>query len=159
MKLKGFGRLLLRIFFGLFAILLAALSVMIAIDGVREYGNLSRLETEAKRVTGTIVRIDVERQSGSRDRRNPEYTRLATVRYEFADNFYEPRDRHTLTGASANLAVGSPMTLLVLPDQPGKPYAPDTIAGSWFVLFAAPLLLAALAALVGGLAWSRRIWR
>lgn len=152
-----------RALVGLLAPALLGLAWLSAKDSVVEQARLSRLEQEGQRVVGTIVRIDIEKRrpsliNGGEDRTRWEYWRLARVKYTFGGRDYLPEATHHLTGPQEALQVGDPFPLLVLPDLPGRPYAPDTIVGSWIAVFVQPLLLVAVAALALFCAARRDLW-
>ncbi len=136
----------------LVGLMLLGLAILSIKDSVREQSRLRRLRTEGVAVIGTIVRVDVERQhpsnaNGREDRTRWEYFRMATVRYAFGGRTYVPDHRHYLTGRYEAAQVGDAYPLLLLPDLPDKPYAPDAIVGSWIAVFAQPVLLVLTAAL------------
>lgn len=156
--------LVVRAFVGLvLGPLLVWLAWLSAKDSVVEQARLSRLPGEAHQVVGTIERVDVEKRrpiqlDGTEDRRNWEYWKIATVKHSFGGREYPSSLRVRLTGPQEQKGVGDTLPLLVLPDLPHKPYAPDTVAGSWIAVFVQPVLLLAVAALAFFCAWRRELW-
>ena len=145
---------ILRAVLGALAVLFCALTLAVSRDSVDSYTRLRRLRTEGRPVVGTIVSIDIERtRPAGKPQGKVETWRLARVQYEFNGADYLPLERHVLTGATAQLGVGDSYRLLVLPDQPARPIAPDAVAGSWFALVAQPLLLVAISILALWCTW------
>lgn len=162
-RLRAVLILVARVFVGLLAPALLGLAWLSAKDSVVEQARLSRLEQDGQRVVGTIVRIDIEKRrptltSGGEDRTRWEYWRFARVKYTFAGRDYLPDPPHHLTGPQESLQIGDPFPLIVLPDLPGRPYAPDTIVGSWIAVFVQPVLLLLVAALALFCAARRDLW-
>ena len=144
----------LRAVLGVLALVFCALTLVVTRGSADSYRQLRRLRTESRPVVGTIVSIDIERtRPAGKPAGQVQTWRLARVQYEFNGVQYLPLDRHILTGPTAQLAVGDRYRLLVLPDQPARPIAPDAVAGSWFALVAQPLLLGAISVLTVWCTW------
>lgn len=144
----------LRVVLGSVAVLLCFLTWAVTADAARSYQRLTRLRTESRRVVGTIVSIEVERIRPTGESRSRSATwRMARVRYEVDGVTYTPAERHMLAGDTLRLGVGDSYPLLILPDDPGHPIAPNEITGSWIALVYQPALLAAVAALALLGAW------
>ncbi len=158
----GVKALLTRVALVLFGGLLLALAYFVWVQGGPERGRLARLKAEGTLVRATIAGVDQERRpatspSGETISGKYETYRMARVRYTFGGVTFTPDQRFSLTGDLANLDVGSPFAVIVLPDAPDKPFSPrDSIATTRVAVVLLPLMLAAVGVLSLWRAWSRR---
>jgi hypothetical protein len=146
----------------LFGSLVLALAYFVWVQGAPERGRLARLKTEGTLVPATVAGIDVERRpatspSGETISGKYETYRMARVRYTLGGRTFTPGQRFSLTGDQANLGVGSPFPVIVLPDVPDNPFSPrDSIATTRVTVVLLPLMLAAVGVLSLWRAVSRR---
>ena len=144
----------LRIALTVLAVVFCALTLAVSRDSADSYRRLRRLRSEGQPVVGTIVSIEIERTRPPGEPRGTVQTfRMARVQYEFNGVKYLPLERHILAGPTADLGVGDPYRLLVLPDQPARPIAPDAVRGSWFALLFQPVLLTGISILALWCTW------
>ncbi|WP_396624544.1 DUF3592 domain-containing protein [Luteitalea sp.] len=154
--------LLTRMALVLFGGLVLALASFVWVQGGPERGRLARLKAEGTLVQGTIAGVEDERRqatspTGETISGKYETYRMARVRYTFGGVTFTPDQQFELAGDLANLTVGSPFAVIVLPDVPDKPFSTtDSIATTRVAVVLLPLMLAAVGVLSLWRALSRR---
>jgi hypothetical protein len=115
---------------------------------VRDARRIDRLPREGQRISGEIIRIEEE----SRENDGTRYTvETATVIYSFAGKQYQ--SRNGMPGPGRSHRPGDKITLLVLPDEPERAWAPHEVTGNWIMTFMTPAILLLGAAMAGFTGW------